>query len=458
MSEGSLQAPTRHPIGWQDPDFADRAKTEAEMQRVFDICHTCRRCFNLCDAFPRLFEMIDEAPTGELDGVSPADYRKVADACTLCDMCFMTKCPYVPPHEFNVDFPHLMLRYRAVEAKERRVPRRRRELGATDRNGRLAGLVAPLANWASDRRNRATRPLLEKTVGIDRRAALPVFHGKSFAMRTRQSPPPVDRTAPGFGRKAVLYATCFVNYNNPSSGEAARAVLAKNGVETEVVYPGCCGMPRLEEGDLAAVAVSAKRVAAALGPWIDNGYDIIALVPSCALMVKCEWRLILPDDAAVARLAGATTSDLSEYVVGIARKEGLAPGLAPLEGGVSLHLACHARAQNIGQKSAEMLRLIPGAEVSVIERCSGHGGSWGVLAENFETAVKVGRPVARQALKNAKPFLASECPLAGMHILQGMEFLANDDGLPERALHPIELVARAYGIAGAWSQAGGRGR
>src|SRR5580693_6290652 len=421
MREGSLEAPARHRIAWEDPDFTDRKKTEAEMHRIFDICHTCRRCFNLCDAFPRLFDLIDNSESGELDTVAPADYRKVADACTLCDMCFMTKCPYVPPHEFNVDFPHVMLRYRAVERREGRIPLQQRELAKTDRNGRLASMVAPLANWAGERKNALTRPLLESVAAL-------------------------DPTAPAHGRKAVLYATCFVNYNNPSIGEATRAVLARNGVETAVVYPRCCGMPQLEQGNLAAVAASAKEVAASLGPWIDKGYDIVALVPSCALMLKFEWPLIVPQDAAVAKLAKATF-DVSEYIVDIARKEGLAPGLSALDGGVTVQLACHARAQNMGQKAAEMLRLLPQADVAVIERCSGHGGSWGVMKGNFETALKVGRPVARQALRDPSAFVASECPLAGMHILQGMEILAGDEALPARAVHPIELVARAYGLA-----------
>ena len=453
MREGSLEAPTRHMIPWEDPDFSDRAETEAEMHRIFDICHTCRRCFNLCDAFPRLFDLIDNSESGELDTVAPADYQKVADACTLCDMCFMTRCPYVPPHEFNVDFPHVMLRYRAVELREGRVPLQQRELVKTDRNGRLAGMVAPLANWASDRKNTLTRPVLEKVAGIDRKAALPKYHGRTFLMRSKGAAPEVDRAAPAFGRKAVLYATCFVNYNNPSIGEATRAVLARNGVETEVLYPHCCGMPQLEQGDLAAVASSAAQVAGTFGPWIDKGYDVIALVPSCALMLKFEWPLILPRDPVVEKLAKATC-DISEYIVDISRREGLAPGLSPLGGGVTVQLACHARAQNMGPKAAEMLRLLPDAEVAVIERCSGHGGSWGVLEGNFETAVKVGRPVGRQALKNAKPFLSTECPLAGMHIVQEMEILAGDEAahsVPPRSMHPIELIARSYGIPGAWS-------
>ena len=146
MKEGSLGAPTRHPVGWRDEAFHDPGKLDAELRRVFDICHGCRRCFNLCDSFPRLFDLIDEAPTGELDSVASAGFKSVADACTLCDMCFMTKCPYVPPHEFNVDFPHLMLRYRAVEHSQGKVGFVARQLTDTDRNGRLARPVAGLAN------------------------------------------------------------------------------------------------------------------------------------------------------------------------------------------------------------------------------------------------------------------------------------------------------------------------
>jgi glycerol-3-phosphate dehydrogenase subunit C len=451
MREGSLEAPTRHVIAWEDPGFADREQTEAEMARVFDICHTCRRCFNLCDSFPRLFDLIDNSPSGELDSVPTAEYRKVADACTLCDMCFMTKCPYVPPHEFNVDFPHLMLRYRAVEHKEGSTPLAQRELIRTDRNGKLAGQIAPLANWASDRHNRLTRPIMEKVTGIARDAALPEYHGRTFAMRAKSGPPLLNRDAPGFGRKAVLYATCFVNYNNPGIGDAARAVLAKNGVETEVVYPQCCGMPQLEAGDLAAVAAAAKSVAATLGLWIDRGYEVIALVPSCALMLKFEWPLIVPNDAAIEKLAMATF-DVSEYVVALAKDKGLAPGLAALDGGVALHIACHARAQNMGQKAAEMMRLVPDTQIKVIERCSGHGGSWGVMKGNFPTAIKIGRPVARQALSANYPFVASECPLAAMHILQGMELATSGASTPDRSYHPIELFARAYGIAGVGSE------
>ena len=307
-----------------------------------------------------------------------------------------------------------------------------------------AGCAVGVTNWTSDVGNKVTRPVLEAVTGIDRRAVLPKFHGKTFTARAKSQMPEVNTAAPAHGRKAALYATCFVNYNNPRVGELTRDVLTHNGVATEVVYPGCCGMPMLEQGDLAKVAASAREVACKIWRWIDDGYDIIALTPSCALMLKFEWPLIVPDNEDVCRLA-AVTRDISEYIVDIAKTEGLAEGLQPLPGGVALHLACHARAQNMGRKAVEMLHLIPDSNLKVIERCSGHGGSWGIFKDNFDTAIKVGRPVARQAAD--QPLIASECPLAANHILQGVELQAGSDGsVPARTYHPLELFAMAYGL------------
>jgi len=445
MREGSLEAPTRHPIAWQDESFYDPAAIDTELRRVFDICHTCRRCFNLCDSFPRLFDLIDESKTGELDAVASDALKSVVDACTLCDMCFMTKCPYVPPHEWDLDFPHLMLRYRAMEAKQGKVSFADRQLAATDRNGRLASMTAPLANWATDRSNHTMRGVLLKVAGLEPDAALPKYQSTPLTSAAKPAPY-VNRDAPAFGRKAVLYATCFGNYNETAVGIATRAVLARNGVETEVVYPRCCGMPLLEQGRLAEVADNARTVAAAMQEWIAKGYDIIALVPSCALMLKFEWPLLLPDDAHVKTLSKATY-DISEYVVGIAKKAGLAPGMQPVPGGVTLHMACHARAQNMGQKAAEMLRLLPEPDVAVVERCSGHGGSWGFKQEFFPVALKVGRPAVRQVNDSDKAFVTSECPLAGIHLAQGIEKLGGDGRKPQLVTHPIQLLAKAYGLA-----------
>jgi glycerol-3-phosphate dehydrogenase subunit C len=447
MSEGSLGAPERHPIPWQEPDFYDEEKLDAELRRQFDICHGCRRCHNLCDSFPLLFDLIDEAESMELDTVDSKDFKPVIDACTLCDMCFMTKCPYVPPHEFNLDVPHLMLRYRAVELKKGDVPFVAKQISKTDRNGKLAGAVAPLSNWATRTGNSLTRPAMEAVSGIDKNAALPKFHGKTLTARAKSDRLDVDRKAPASGRKAVVYATCFVNYNDPQMGTDALEVLARNGVETEVLHPACCGMPKLEHGDIEGVAKAAREVAAVFRPWIEKGYDVVALTPSCSLMLKFEWPLILPDDEDI-KLLSEATQDISQYIVDISKNEGLADGLEPLDGSVTVHLACHSRAQNMGQKAAELLRLIPDADVDVVERCSGHGGSWGMMKGNFDTALKVGRPVARKAVEKAPKYVVSECPLAGLHILQGMERLAEKEDtppeIPVHAPHPIQLLAQSY--------------
>jgi glycerol-3-phosphate dehydrogenase subunit C len=302
-----------------------------------------------------------------------------------------------------------------------------------------------MANWATRSSNKLTRPVMEMAAGIDRHAALPEYAARPFTDAAKAAPPPVNRQAPAFGRKAVLYATCFANYNNTAIADAALKVLALNGVETEVVYPRCCGMPQLEHGDIAQVAKNAEKTAAELKGWIEKGYHVIGLVPSCVLMFKFEWPLILPENEDVERLSAATF-DIAEYMVRLAGKEGLAPGLKPLEGGVTVHISCHSRAQNMGQKATELLKLLPYTRIMAVERCSGHGGSWGVMKDNFEVAMKIGKPVARQAVKNGSAFVVSECPLAREHVLQGMGRLDVDVAAIGHAQHPIQLLALAYGI------------
>jgi len=446
MREGSLSAPTRHPLKWQDAEFTDEAKVMDELERVFDLCHGCRRCFNLCDSFPRLFDMIDASPSEELDGVDKADYWKVVDACTLCDLCFMTKCPYVPPHEWDLDFPHLMLRARAVQFKKGLSNKKQDKLGEMDANGPMGVKLSGLANWATKRDNGLTRKIMEKTHDVHHDAALPQFSKQTCRDMARAQTLDVNADAPAAARKAVIYASCFGEYNDPGIVLDTRAVLARNGINAEIVYPECCGMPQLEQGDLARVAGKAKSIALALKPYVDDGFDIVVPVASCALMLKFEWPLIESDDANVKALSQATF-DVTEYVVDIADKEGLAPGLQALEGGITAHIACHARAQNMGRKAQELLKLIPDTDSKIIERCSGHGGSWGVTTEFFEIGMKVGAPVFRDAVKNDSAYVVSECPLARDQILQGMERKAASVEGPGKALrHPVQLLARAYGL------------
>lgn len=446
--EGSVDAPVRHPIAWRDPDFYDEAKLDAEMRRVFEICHGCRRCFNLCDSFPRLFDLIDESPN-EVEGVKSEDFTKVVEACTLCDMCFLTKCPYVPPHPFELDFPHLMLRHRAVDASKGKTDFTPRQLAEMDRNARLARVATPLVNWAAKRGNVLTRPLMEKTAGIDRDATLPKFAPRSFMAEAKRKPIAPNPAAPAYGkRKVALYATCFVNHNKPGTGLAARAVLNHLGVETKPVYPGCCGMPFLEQGELKRVATNAAKVAKELVALINQGFDIVTPTASCGLMLKFEWPLILPENDDV-QVVARQVFDIGEYVVAIAKAEGLPQGLKALPEGVCVHIPCHERAQVMGQKAVEMLRLIPDTPIDVVERCSGHGGTFGVMKDTHAVAVKVGKPVFRSVMNAARGHIVSDCPLAGQHIVDNVLAMAEKDGkavkthTPE---HAIEIMALAYGL------------
>ncbi len=442
MREGSLDAPTRHPIAWQDETFYDENALDGELRRVFDICHGCRRCFNLCDSFPKLFDLIDESPHEDVEHLDSQEFKPVVDACTLCDMCFMTKCPYVPPHEFDLDFPHMILRARAIEHRKGQVSLADRELAKTDRNGKLATPVSAIANWATKDSNKLTRGLLESVIGIDKQAFLPSYAEKRLTGKSSAIPAP-NPDAPGFGRKVALYATCYGEFNDQTPGEAAIKLLAHNGVHVRVEHPQCCGMPKYENGDLGAVAGSAAAVAAFFGPLIDEGYDIVPLTTSCALMLKLEWPLLLPHDLAIKKLASATY-DLSEYVVDLAKRSGLMP-IEAMPSAIAVHFACHARAQNMGAKAVEMLKLIPEARPQVVERCSGHGGKWGIFKDNFEAAVRVGKPAARAIEKQNPDYVVSECPLAGPHLKQVLSAI-DSTVTPERIGHPIEVMAKAYGL------------
>lgn len=438
--EGSLEAPTRHPIPWQDEAWYDEAALDAELRRVYDICHGCRRCFNLCDSFPILFDAIDESPNEEVDDLTPAQLASVVDACTLCDMCFMTKCPYVPPHSFDLDFPHLMLRHRAVQHRKGGTSFTDRQLAEMDRNGRLITPVAGAANWASKEGNALTRPLLEKVAGIDRRAHLPPFVDVPLVNRAPAVVPAPNPDGPAFGKKVAIYAGCHDNFNDATPGLALVKVLTHNGVQVRIEHPDCCAMPKFENGDLPAVASAAQRISAHFAPMIEQGWDVVALTTSCALMLKFEWPLIEQGNDAVTLLS-RHSFDVAEYVVALNKEVGLAP-IPEMPAAIAVHFACHARAQNMGPKAMEMLRLIPGASPALTERCSGHGGKWGIFKGNFDRAVKVGKPAARNLVKGEPDLIVSECPLAGPHLKQVIA--ANGGQAPDRIGHPIEVLARAY--------------
>ena len=440
--EGSTQTPIRHPINFNHPDFLDQKKLDEEMRRVFDICHGCRRCFNLCDSFPKLFDMIDDSKNEDVESLSSDQFGSVVNSCTLCDMCFMTKCPYVPPHEFNLDFPHLMLRYRVLQRKQNKLPSTPKQLAKTDRNAKIGVMLSGIINWASNIKNKFLRKILELIVGIDKRVKLPTYNSETFTSYFKKNNHSINIEKPKKNRKVVIYSTCFVNFNKKNTGVAALKVLKKNGVEVQEAYPGCCGMPFLEQADLPKVVEQAKKVSKELLKWVDNGYQVVTLTASCGLMLKFEWPLLLPKNENVKRLS-KNISDIDEYIVDISNKEGLAEGIKEIDGGVTIHHACHARAQNMGIKARDMLKLIPNIKIDVVERCAGHGGTFGVMKETHDLALKVGRPTARQIKNKNNKYMASDCPLAGKHLkqLEADTNIANDE-----ALHPIELIAKSYRI------------
>ena len=437
--EGSTEAPIRHPLNFEHPDFLDPKKLDDEMRRVFDICHGCRRCFNLCDSFPKLFDIIDESKNEDVESLSSDQFKPVVEACTLCDMCFMTKCPYVPPHEFNLDFPHLMLRYRTAQKKQNQLSKIPYQLAQIDRNGKIGVFFSRLLNWITNKKNTFFRKILELVAGIDKRVRLPKYNSETFSNFFKKNNFKINLGRIS-DRKVVIYSTCFVNFNKKNTGVAALKVLKKNGVVVEHSYPGCCGMPFLEQADLPKVVEQAKKVSKDLLDWVDKGYKVITLTASCGLMLKFEWPLLLPDNASIKRLS-KHVFDIDEYVVDISKKEGLAPGLKEIDGGVSVHNACHARAQNMGIKARDMLKLIPNVKLDVIEKCAGHGGTFGVMKETHDLANKVGRNAARQIDNKKNKYMASDCPLAGKHLSQ----LSKDTNINhDEALHPIEIMAKAY--------------
>ena len=438
--EGSTQAPIRHPINFNHPDFLDQKKLDDEMRRVFEVCHGCRRCFNLCDSFPKLFEMIDESKNEDVESLSNSQFPHVVDACTLCDMCFMTKCPYVPPHEFNIDFPHLMLRYRTLQKKEKKLPSISSQLAKIDRNGKIGVIFSFIINWFSNIKNKFIRKILELITGIDVRVQLPKYNSETFTKYFIKNNHSIKIEAREKKRKVIIYSTCFVNFNKKNTGVAALKVLKKNGIEVEHAYPGCCGMPFLEQADLNRVVYQAKKVSTELLSWIDKGYRVITLTASCGLMLKFEWPLLLPNNENIKKLS-KNVSDIDEYIVEISENEGLAKGIQEIDGGVTVHHACHARAQNMGNKARDMLKLIPNIKIDVVERCAGHGGTFGVMKGTYAVAEKVGRPTAKQIKNKKNKYMASDCPLAGKHLKQ----LESDTNISnDEALHPIELLAKAY--------------
>ncbi len=447
MREGNLQAPTRHPIDWKHPDFHDGAKALAEMERVFDICHGCRRCVSLCQSFPTLFDLVDATADGEVHGVKKEAYWSVVDQCYLCDLCFMTKCPYTPPHPWNLDFPHLMLRAKAIKHKNGEVAAKEKFLASTDTHGSFAGIPIVVDVINAVNRTGAMRGLLKSALGVHADAWMPSLASERFrwgrAMSGQARVATNGQRTPG---KVALFATCYVNYNEPGIGIDLLAVLEHNDIPYEIVEKEqCCGMPRLELGDLPSVERAKDANIPVLAKYAREGWAILSAIPSCTLMFKQELPLMFPDESDV-QLVREAMFDPFEYLVARYKDGLLKTDFKTALGRVSYHIPCHGRVQNIGRKTEEMFKLIGQTvelELNTVERCSGHAGTYGVKEPFHPVAMKIGKPVFKAMAKDDPDVISSDCALAGHHIAQGMQ----QAGTPAKALlHPLSLLRRAYGL------------
>jgi len=437
--EGSLDAPTRHPLDWQSEDFFDQQSLDAELERVFDICHGCRRCFSLCNSFPTLFDLVDESETGELDSVPKASFGDVVEHCYLCDMCYMTKCPYVPPHEWNVDFPHLMLRAKAKGFRDGKASFRDKLLSSTDTVGRLAGIpiVSQVVNAVNA--SSAGRSLLEKSLGVANDAPVPEYHSKSARKRHKDKLSGSTSVEQNAGRpKLAVFTTCYGNRNRPDIVDDLIAILEHNDVDVRLpASEHCCGMPKLELGDLDSVAALKEKNIPGLHELVSEGWSLTACIPSCVLMFKQELPLLFPDDPEVRAVADAFF-DPFDFLMQRHKHGQFNTEFQEALGQISYQVPCHLRVQNIGLKTRDVLELIPDTKVQAIERCSGHDGTYAVKKEYREISKKIARPVARQVDSAEALHFTSDCPMAAEQIASVAESAV--------ATHPISLLRRAYGI------------
>jgi len=458
--EGSLEAPTRHPLDWKNAEFWNEDAAFHELERIFDICHGCRRCVSLCGSFPTLFDLVDESATGEVDGVAKQDYWKVVDQCYLCDLCYMTKCPYVPPHEWNLDFPHTMLRAKAIKFKKGEVKASEKFLASTDVHGQFAGIpvVVQVANAVT--KTKFARGVMENMLDVHKDAWLPGLATQKFRSGAKDSQGHAVRDGAKTPGKVAIYSTCYVNYNEPGIGHDLLKVLDHNEIPYVLVEKEkCCGMPKLELGDLDSVNTSKEANIPVLVKYAKDGFAILSAVPSCTLMFKQELPLMYPGDADV-QLVKDAMWDPFEYLMQ-RKRDGLLKTEFPKPlGKISYQIPCHGRVQNIGKKTEEMLKMIPQTWVQTNERCSGHAGTFGVKKAYHPMAMKIGKPLFKKmadhpgsgkaedgSVKSAPgvpDWISSDCPLGGHHIAQGFE--VNQLGNPTLA-HPLTLVRMAYGIS-----------
>jgi Fe-S oxidoreductase len=463
-----------------------------EVDRIFDICHSCRLCFKFCGSFPHLFELVDgkterlrqehlaahpeivaaaqqrrreaaeaeppaEEPEGEVgvtfgdelpeltahtSDLTSREIDEVVDLCFQCKLCY-PNCPYTPPHDFAIDFPRLLLRWKAQRVRRTGIPLRTRLMRDTALVGRVGSLLPAVTNWALQ--NPLNRRIMEGAAGIHRSKLMPAYHGQTFpkwwalhrpALEQAQSPREgIEAAMP---MKVALFSTCLIDYNCPGTGKAAVQVLEHNGVE--VIRPDgqvCCGMPFLDEGDIASAEKKIRRNVEVFADIVRQGYAIVIPSPSCSLMVREDFAQIVDTDEA--RLVAEQSYDLNDYLYRIAREGRLKRDFKRRFGSVRYHVPCHIRVQNIGIRGRDLLRLVADV-VEPVQECSGHDGTWSMRTEHFEESLHWGRKAfdgMRGDDREQCALACTDCRLAALHIRQGAD---------RATVHPVAALAHAYGF------------
>ena len=425
------------------PKYFDEVDLREELTRVYDLCHGCRLCFKFCTAFPTLFDFIDRHEDQDAARMTPAEQDQVVDECFNCKLCYVN-CPYIPGQsEWNLDFPRLMLRAEQVRARNGELSRRDRlqteVLGRTDLLGKVStGPAAPLANAATGRPGSLTRRLMEKTVGIAAERLLPPFARQRFSTWFRRRPAPEARTVGRTQGKVALFPTCLVEYQNPAIGQDMVKVYERNGIECSLPEGQvCCGAPWLHAGDVDRFVAQGRKNVRVLAEAVRAGQDIVVPQPTCSYVLKKDYVDYIggPD----ADLVAEHTYDAAEYLWRVHKGDDTAldtefAGAVPEQ--ITYHAPCHLRAQNIGFRSRDLMKLA-GAKITLVAECSAIDGTWGYREQNYEMSRKVARKMADAIEAAGNDTVAGDCHLANGGILQ-------ETG--KQPLHPLQIVARAYGI------------
>jgi len=410
------------------------AQLDKETLRIYEICDGCRRCFNLCPSFNTLLNGIDRY-NGDVSGLTSEDHRRIVDECYYCKLCF-NHCPYTPPHQYEIDFPHLMILRKHRMAAEGGVRWRDRWLIATDVVGRVGSLTAGPFNWLMKRA--VVRRLIEAMAGVHRDRQILPFSRETFPRWFSKRAEPRRAAAPV--KKVALFSSCLVNYQATDVGKAAVQVLEKNGVEVIVPEQRCCGMPSFDFGDLDGIRQAVSANVASLHPWVMRGYDVVVPTASCSLMLKREYPALRPEERT--REVSRSTYDICEYLMKMKKDGQLAMDFVSSPGRVAYHAPCHLRDQNIGFKSKELMECA-GAQVEVVEKCSGHDGAWSAKTEFFSLSMLIAEKAVRAICQQPADVVASDCPLAGLQLDQAGAS-AHVGG--NQTLHPIQIVRDAYGL------------